>query len=147
MDPSDRLRHVELEDADALESLFDVLGYPASPATIHRRLTRLMADPTYASWVTSEGETVVGFAAGHLLHAMEEDQPVAQLIALVTAPESQGTGAGTALCREFEAWARSNGARRLIVNSGDHREATHDFYLNRGFARTGIRFARLLDEA
>ena len=78
-----------------------------------------------------QDESIVGFAAGHIVHPVEEDNPAAQLIALVIAPRHERTGAGTALVHEFETWACSNGARRALVNSGEQRRETI-FYEHRG---------------
>lgn len=96
---------MELQDSAALEGLFVVLGYPAPQSAIRKRLTRLRSDPTYAAWVAVQDESLVGFAAGHVVHPVEEDNPAAQLIALVIAPRHERTGAGTALAYEFETWA------------------------------------------
>lgn len=78
---------------------------------------------------------------------VEEDNPAAQLIALVIAPRHQRAGAGTALVYEFETWARSNGARRALVNSGEQRRETHTFYEHRGYTSTGLRFNKTLPDA
>jgi GNAT superfamily N-acetyltransferase len=97
--------------------------------------------------VAVQDEAFVGFAAGHLVHPIEEDDPAAQLIALVIAPRHERTGAGTALVDEFEGWARSNGARRALVNSGEQRRETHTFYEHRGYTSTGLRFNKTLPNA
>lgn len=136
------VRAATVDDAANLEDLFAALGYPAAGADISRRLARLHADAAYESWVAVEGGAIIGFAAGHVLFPVEDDQPAAQLIALVTTPAHQGAGAGSALCLEFEKWARDCGAGRLLVNSGEHRVETHRFYQRRGYARTGVRFGK-----
>lgn len=143
---NDGIRQARLEDSTALGPLFDALGYPADETAIRRRLSRLGSDPSYASWVATREGAVVGFAAAHLVHPIEEDHPAAQLIALVTAPEHEGVGVGQVLCRQFETWARTNAARRLIVSSGDHRNGAHAFYERTGYTRTGIRFGKVLGE-
>ena len=73
---------MELQDSAALEGLFVTLGYPAPQSAIRKRLKRLRSDPTYAAWVAVQDESIVGFAAGHIVHPVEEDNPAAQLIAL-----------------------------------------------------------------
>jgi GNAT superfamily N-acetyltransferase len=136
------LRQTRIDDSGALVSLFAALGYPTDAATTQRRLSRLHSDASYESWVACKDGAVVGFAAGHLAHPVEEDFPVGQLIALVTAPRHEGTGVGQALVEQFEAWAESSGARRLVVSSGTHRVETHAFYLQRGYTQTGLRFGK-----
>ncbi len=138
------VRQTHVDDSGALVPLFEALNYPADGATIQRRLSRLHADASYESWVATRDDAVIGFAAGHLVHPIDEDNPAAQLIALVTAPQHEGTGVGSALVEHFETWALAVGARRLLVTSGSHRVETHAFYLRRGYTRTGTRFGKLL---
>lgn len=138
------IRQTHLEDAGTLVGLFDALGYPADAATIQRRLSRLHSDASCESWVACRDDAVIGFAAGHLVHPIEEDYPVGQLIALVTAPQHEGSGVGRALVEQFEVWAQRSGAGRLLASSGDHRVETHAFYLRRGYTRTGLRFGKSL---
>lgn len=138
------IRQTHLDDAGTLVGLFDALGYPADAGTVQRRLSRLHSDASYESWVACRDGSVIGFAAGHLVHPIEEDCPVGQLIALVTAPQHEGFGVGRALVEQFEAWAHMSGARRLLVSSGDHRVETHTFYLRRGYTQTGLRFGKSL---
>lgn len=140
----DQIRQAELDDSTALVCLFDALNYPTDAATIRQRLSRIHSDATYEAWVADQDGAVLGFAAGHLVFPLEEDHPAAQLIALVTAPHHERSGVGHALCEHVEAWALTNGARRLIVNSGDHRVESHAFYLRSGYTRTGVRFGKLL---
>lgn len=135
-------RVTKVDDSPALEDLFEALGYPAAGATIRRRIARLLNDGDYESWVAEERGSIVGFAAGHLLYPVEDDQPAAQLIALVTASGHRGAGAGSSLCREFEKWAGARGAGRVLVNSGNKRVEAHAFYERRGYSRTGVRFGK-----
>ncbi|UUZ44728.1 GNAT family N-acetyltransferase [Janibacter limosus] len=141
------VRVATVDDSVALEGLLEVLGYPGRQRRFAGRVARLRADASYESWVAIGNGLTVGFAAGHNLHPVECDRPAAQLIAPVTAPASRGSGTGSVLCDEFEQWARECGARRLLLNSGEHRVEAHGFYERRGNARTVIRFGKLLIDA
>lgn len=138
------LRSAGIEDADRLAPLLDNLGYAAGAQQVSERLSRLLADQTYAAWVCVLDGGIVGFAAGHLIFPIENDTPAAQLIALVTAEHVRGQGVGSALGREFEEWAKSRGATRAIVNSGSQRLGAHAFYTGQGYATTGVRFGKRL---
>jgi GNAT superfamily N-acetyltransferase len=138
------IREATTGDAAALVPLFAELGYPTGREQLEQRLVRLASDATYCSWVHERGSAVVGFAAAHLLYTVEDDIPVAQLIALVSLPKARSHGVGTALVRHFESWAHRKGARRLIISSGLHRSATHQFYERRGYANTGLRFSKTI---
>ena len=138
-------RPAEPADAEELEALFEELGHPATTAQLATRLTRVQSDPTYQAWIALSAEHVpVGFAAGHLVHPIEDDRPAAQLIALVSSTQARGTGVGTALCRTFEDWALTHGAQRAVVNSGNLRQSAHEFYQRDGWTHTGIRLAKPL---
>lgn len=142
------IRTAEPGDAPALVGLLDLLGHPASPEQLRSRLTRLANDPSYTAWIAEDEDgRPVGFAGGHQVHPIEDEEPAAQLIALVTHPDSQG--AGTDLLRHFETWAQRLGARRTIIASGHHRSNAHSFYTRRGYVSTGIRLSKSIrtDEA
>ena len=88
----------------------------SSAIQVSERLSRLLADQTYAARACALDGSIVGFAAGHLVFPIENDTPAAQPIALVTAEHVRGQGVGSALGREFEDWAMPRGASRAIVN-------------------------------
>jgi len=139
------VRTASPNDAEQLVPLFTQLGYPTEATEIRRRLQR-NATTEYAAWVFEavSGSGVIGFAAGHLLLPYENDAAAAQLMILVVDERHRASGAGTALVNQFESWATSRGASRSIVSSGLDRVATHDFYIQRGYKHTGVRFGRQL---
>lgn len=130
-------------DAPRLVPLFIDLEHPSTEEQLVRRLTRLAGDPTYAAWVAEADGELLAFAAGHLLHLVENDDPAAQLVALVVAHEQQGRGLGKQMVAVFEAWASGLGAARFAVTSNRRRTDAHAFYEGRGYDRTGFRFAKL----
>lgn len=139
------VRTASLDDAEQLVPLYAQLGYQTEATEIHRRLQR-NATSDYSAWVfdTGSGSGVIGFAAGHLLLPYENAAAAAQLMILVVDERHRASGAGSALVGEFEWWAAKRGATRSIVSSGLDRAATHEFYVRRGYARTGLRFGRQL---
>ncbi|SDE28450.1 GNAT family N-acetyltransferase [Auraticoccus monumenti] len=85
---------------------------------------------------------VVGVAVARTSWRLTDDRPVAQLVTLVTSAGRRGSGAGTALVRAVEDWARQRGATRLLVLSGLQRVDAHQWYQRRGFQHTGVRLAK-----
>lgn len=139
------IREVRAADAEMLVDLFKDLSHPASAEQILTRVSRLLGDDTYMMWVVdNDEEGLDGFAAGHIVFPVEDDDPAAQLIALVTSERARGTGLGVDLCDTFEQWALSQGAHRVVVNSGSDRLSSHDFYRHLGWERTGLRFGKRL---
>lgn len=137
------VRRAEVADAARLVPLFDDLEHPSTEEQLVRRLTRLAGDPTYAAWVGEADGELLAFAAGHLLHLVENDDPAAQLTALVVAHERQGQGLGKQMVEVFETWARGLGACRYMVTSSMRRTDAHAFYEARGYDRTSFKFAKV----
>lgn len=137
------IRSVRTSDADQMVDLYHELSYPASADQIATRLSRLVNDDTYAMWVAVNPEGGVdGFAAGHIVFPVEDDEPAGQLIALVTSTRARGAGLGTRLCETFEQWAQSRNAGRIVVNSGIDRTSAHAFYSHHGWEHTGLRYSK-----
>jgi ribosomal protein S18 acetylase RimI-like enzyme len=61
----------------------------------------------------------------------------AWLISMWVAPEARGQGVGGALIDAVVAYARSNGASRLLLDVGDHNQQAIALYARKGFEPTG----------
>ncbi|QSB04488.1 GNAT family N-acetyltransferase [Natronoglycomyces albus] len=137
------IRPTTTRDAHQLQPLFNQLGYPAGPDAIARRLARISGQQDYAAWVAqTDRGAISGFAGGHLIMPFENDEPAAQLLALVVDEQARGQGIGRALVAECERWAMQHGAHRLTLNSSTKRKAAHAFYEQMGFTSTGLRFVK-----
>jgi GNAT superfamily N-acetyltransferase len=144
--PNLTIRPATTADAAAISRLLGQLGYPTTPDAVRTRLDPILAHPDYATWVAADGEgTVQGFAGACVGLYYEKDGRYARLLALVTDERVRGTGAGAALADAVEAWARTQGAGAVMVNSGLHRHAAHRFYERRGYGLTGQRRVKTLD--
>lgn len=131
-------------DATGLVDLFAELDHPANAVQLASRLERLASDEAYEAWVAVNTDLPIAFAAGHILHPVEEDTPAAQLIALVVSAQARGSRLGSDLCAVFEVWAIGRGAVRAVVTSGKHRLGAHCFYERCGYERSGLRFGKRL---
>lgn len=138
------IREAGEADAPALASLLAELGYPASTDAVARRLERLArsdADVTFVAVVDGEIAGLAGLQTGL---ALEYDEPVAKLSALVVAEAWQSHGIGSALARTVEDEARRRACGLLYLTSADRRSDAHVFYRQLGFEQTGRRFAKRL---
>jgi len=139
------IRRAEASDAQALSELLTQLGYPSSVSEIAARLEALRAFPSAVAVVAVNGfGEVVGLVTGHLFPSIHDNQLVAWLTTLVVLEDARGAGIGSSLVTHIEQWAMRNGARRLALTSGAHREEAHAFYERRDYERTGLRFAKHL---
>ena len=138
------IREARLEDAAALARLMEVLGYPTTLPAMQARLASISSDSDYrtiAAEVDGQIRGMVGLRCGV---QYELDGVHVQVMAIVVDEEYQGKGFGTALMRESEAWARSLGAHRITLTSGNHRQVAHQFYKQLGYDSTGLRFVKKL---
>jgi GNAT superfamily N-acetyltransferase len=137
-------RAAALSDSAAVAGLVTQLGYPTTPAQMEQRLTRLLADPGYATVVAEASGVVVGIVGAYIGLALELDATYARLTGLVVDARWRGRGIGKALMQHIERWCREKGATCVILTSGHHRADAHKFYECIGYASTGIRFAKQL---
>jgi GNAT superfamily N-acetyltransferase len=141
-----RIRAPLATDGSALAALITALGYPTAPETVPTRLRRLATDPRATVMVAESAGEVVGVATVHLRDGIHVDAPVAQLTALVVSEGARGTGVGRGLVAAAEAWARRQGAARIVVTTALHREGAHLFYERLGYTHTGRRYGRELGD-
>lgn len=141
------IRNVALDDADGVSLLVTELGYPTDREEMAERLVRLLSDPSYCAFVAERAGSLIGLAGGRIGRYFEQNGSYAHLVVMVVAASAQRTGVGTALLDAVEHWAAENGAREIIVNSGNHRDEAHRFYERRGFRATGLRFQKSLSGA
>ncbi|HEX2693424.1 MAG TPA: GNAT family N-acetyltransferase [Gemmatimonadaceae bacterium] len=139
------IRPATAGDAPVLCELLRQLGYPATDSEIPARLEAVSNFPCAAAFVATNGYgEVIGLATTHIFPSIHDNAPVAWLTSLVVLEDVRGAGVGSALVRHVEKWAVQNGAKRISVTSALHRARTHEFYLNRDYEQTGLRFSKKL---
>jgi GNAT superfamily N-acetyltransferase len=130
-----RIRPGRADDAPALARLCTELGYPSSEAQLVRRFRRLEATDHGLFVAEAHDRTgLLGVVDVHERVVLEED-PFAELIALIVTEEAQGEGIGSALVAEAVRWARARMLPKLWVRVSLWREATPRFYESLGFRR------------
>jgi GNAT superfamily N-acetyltransferase len=129
-----RIRAATGEDARALASLSEQLGYPATPVDVARRLARILPDPMQAVYLAETPEPqVVGWI--HVFaHVTVESNPTAEVGGLVVAEGHRSRGIGQQLLAQAEEWARDRGYGRMTVRSNVIRTRAHRFYERLGYA-------------
>ena len=97
--------------------------------------------------VATLGEEVVGLIATCLVPRMDEDRLSCRITDLVVAARHRRQGIGSALLRAAATRARSAGAGRLDLSTGDARSDAHAFYERLAFSDNARALTRRLDEA
>lgn len=139
------IRDAVIGDAEQVAKLITELGYPTPFEAMRDRLTMILADPNYATFVADTGGDVVGVAGATLSRYYEKDGLYSRLVVLVVSSTARGLGIGGQLVQAVERWSTTKGAREVVVNSGLHRGEAHHFYEGCGYARTGFRFVKQMD--
>jgi GNAT superfamily N-acetyltransferase len=138
------IRLARLEDAQALATLMEQLGYPTSSTHMRERLARLLQHPEYQTWVAEADGKVIGMAGACLGYFYEKHGVYGRLLALVVDGQMQHQGIGTSLVQAVEAWVQEQGGVSIAINSGNQRPAAHRFYQHLGYQLTGVRFVKAL---
>jgi ribosomal protein S18 acetylase RimI-like enzyme len=133
-----------MEDAEAIALLVTELGYPTSADQMRRRLTAILRDDDYETFVACDAGGVHGFVGTLIGPLYEADDPYGQIMALAVMPHYQRRGVGRMLMHAAESSLIERGARVLVVTSGHHRPGAHAFYERLGYAFTGRRYKRSL---
>lgn len=131
-------------DAEQVAQLITELGYPTTFEAMRDRLSTILADPSYATFVADAGGDVVGVAGAAFSWYYEKDGMYSRLLVLAVSSTTRGLGIGGELVQAVERWAIAKGAREVVVNSGLHRSDAHRFYERCGYSRTGFRFVKQL---
>jgi GNAT superfamily N-acetyltransferase len=135
---------VRIGDAERISELVNELGYPTTIAEMSSRLSMILTDPDYVTYVAEVDSCVVGIAGATLGRYYERNGIYSRLVIL--AVSSAARGIGSELVAAIESWSITKGAHEMFVNSGLHRNDAHRFYERCGYQRTGYRFVKQLGE-
>jgi len=100
-------------------------------------IERSSADPVTSASVSIlaiDAEEPVGMAAGILC-----DESQLEVVSLFVKPTHRGTGIAQDLMRMVEAWARTRGAKRVILDVEAGNDRAGVFYAHIGYQPTGKR--------
>ena len=139
------IRGMQAADAPTVANLLGQLGYPSEAASVPARLARMAGERLTLALVAERDGGIAGLAAGQVVHAITNDEPLAFLMALVVEEGARGSGVGRALVAHVEDWARRAGARKLQVLTATYRDGAHRFYEHLGYAKNGYRYVRTLE--
>jgi GNAT superfamily N-acetyltransferase len=143
------IRPYHSTDLEALTELMSDLGYPTSVEQMKRRMEQIEAIPSYATFIASIDNKVVGMAGLRQNYTYEEDGCATQISTIVVKNEFQGKGIGKALVLFVEEWAAARNSTCIYLTSGikPERMKAHQFYTAVGFETTGYRFVKRLPAA
>ena len=138
------IRTATMTDSGQIAALMTQLGYPTSETEMTARLSAILPDPGYQTYVAERQGRVVGMAGLRLIHLYDKSGLHGQLLALCVDRDLRGQGIGEALVLSGEGWLKEQGAVEIIVNSSHFRTEAHRFYQGLGYENTGIRLVKSL---
>ena len=138
------VRDATVADAGRLAALMTELGYPTTPDQMTARLTRILADTDYSTFVACDGATIAGMIGTRTGPLYEFDEPYGQIMVLVIADGYRRRGVGRLLLEAAEAFFNKRGARFAVVTSANRRADAHAFYEKYGYAFDGRRYKKPL---
>lgn len=138
------IRPVTTADVKQLSVLCGMLGYPADPEVVVRRMERFLAHPSTSIHVAVLGNKLVGFISFIHEPLFHQDGNCGTITALAVHNEHQGKGIGKLLVNEIENVAREAGCIKISVASGMQRLEAHEFYRRLGYLEITKRFVKQL---
>ena len=140
------VRAAQLTDAEAVATLLTQMGYPTATEAAEGHIDRFTRGSASYLQVAELGPEVVGLVATHLVPRMDDDEWSCRITDLVVSNAHRRLGFGSVLLTAAEGHARTHGARRLDLSSGDWRQDAHAFYPKAGFTSHSRGFTRRLVE-
>ena len=125
-----RIRPMTAADTPIVAGLTTQLGYPAASEEIAQRLSDL--DGRHAALVADEDGRAIGWVHVALVTSLVSGMK-ADIGGLVVDENHRSDGIGAELLAAAEAWAREQGAARMVVRSRVARERAHGFYEREGY--------------
>jgi GNAT superfamily N-acetyltransferase len=125
-----RIRPMTAADAPLVAELTTQLGYPTASDETAQRLSAL--EGRHAAFVADEDGRAIGWVHVALVTSLLSGLK-ADIGGLVVDENHRSGGVGAELVAAAEAWAREQGAARMVVRSRIARERAHRFYERDGY--------------
>ena len=126
-----RLRAIRLRALAQAPGAFGSTYDEAAARPLDSWTAQLREIPTFVAVVDGEDMGIVRGARD------DSQADAAWLISMWVAPEVRGQGVGEALIDTVVQWARDSGARRLLLDVGDHNRPAIALYARMGFEPNG----------
>ncbi|WP_245830958.1 GNAT family N-acetyltransferase [Sediminibacillus massiliensis] len=140
------IRKAVEKDVDQLADLMGELGYPTTVDEMRERFKKIHSNPLYCTFIAEHDGKVAGMVGMMKGLPYEKNESYVRIVALVVHSVYRNQGIGESLMKAAEEWAKSQGASKLVLNSGnrEERKKAHQFYISRGFEGKATGFYKSL---
>ena len=136
------VREAELADVPVLAHLITELGYQVTQSQVEARLYALAAQGHPV--LVADDAGVIGCLTWNVMTVLHRETRVGRISMLVVAAEKRSKGIGSLLVADAEARMAAFGCTLIEVTSNEKRVEAHRFYERLGYARTSLRFGKVL---
>lgn len=138
------IREATESDLVFIQRLLVQLGYPDfNERDVLAKLESYRRDG-YRLLVAESDHETVAFIALHWFEVFHFPGRIGRITAFCVDEQFRGEGIGTQLMEAAEKLFRTNDCTKLEVTSNQRRQATHQFYLKRGYVEDSRRFVKYL---
>lgn len=140
------IREVVITDAVAICRISsNDLGYKCEEQFVKERLEKL--DATRERVFVAELDGAVAGYVHAEVYSLLYWEPMVNILGLAVSFDCRRKGAGKALMKRVEEWAKEKGIKEIRLNSGGTRKEAHEFYRAIGFddEKMQIRFLKTVD--
>jgi len=141
------IREAKVTDAAAICRISSKdLGYDCEGAFVKERLSNLNAGREVV-FVAEVNDVVAGYVHAEVYNLLYFESMV-NILGLAVSSDCRRQGAGKALMKQVEEWAKEKGIKEIRLNSGGARKEAHEFYRAIGFddEKVQIRFLKEVKE-
>jgi len=142
------IRRASLDDATAIATLSDQLGYPSTERVVRACLSDLVKDGEHAVFIANgAANAVVGWI--HVFRTKRVfTRSFAELGGMIVDEHCRGEGIGTQLLQAAEEWAQGASCSVIRIRTNVVRDQAHQFYQGLGYslAKSQKVFVKSLEE-
>lgn len=126
------VREMDVEDAEAVNTLSKQLGYPLSIEQTLQNIKAILQSKDHTAFVAEYENKIVGWI-GAARATMIEVMPHCEINGLVIDEYHRGMGIGKSLVDKVKHWAKEKGNDKISLHCNVKRTEAHLFYEHLGF--------------
>ena len=142
-----KIRTCTTKDVSEITKLLEELGRPQPKNKVERTKFRklihqYLSDSDKQILLAEDNSKTVGMASMVFLPRLNQSKPELWIPDLVVSKDYQNKGIGKKLIKACVKIAKTKNCFRIILESGNERKDTHEFYKKTGFEQSALTFRK-----